>query len=66
MTDLNKLALVIAAYRDTARERDPHGREHQVADLYFAEARDLAVTPDSERERRLFAWATAAGIATPK
>lgn len=34
------LADFIRAYRDDARRTDPHGREHQTADLMLLEVRD--------------------------
>lgn len=62
--DLAQLAERIRSFRDDAALADPHGKDHQTADIYLREALDLAATPtqDADRERRLRAWAAGAGI----
>lgn len=64
--DFRETVMHIEMFRSVEKEVEPHGRAHQIADLYLAEARELAAQHEADRDpgrvRRLKAWATANGI----
>ena len=61
--DFREVVMHVEMFRNEVK---PHGRAHQIADLYLAEARELAAQHEADRDpgrvRRLKAWATANGI----